>query len=337
MSVTSQPSSTFQSIDPALLKPHPNYLLIYGEEVDLSDLVNLIRNFQYPRPLLVNQNNTIVSGYPYWKAALSLGWSRIDVEVRQFPNEEAELEALLLENADRNKTNEQKVREAIAWEQIEKAKAKQRQQFAASSTNQKLGRNIDKTLVENLPHASKGLTRDKVAQLVGLGSGRNYAKARNIVTTIDKLIQSGDSKSAFDLRSCLNEQSVDAANRLLKGSLPKKNIDTQERSCWNCEFCSREQTENNHTYYCYKFGLLNFLKQDASSRGADCSKWSYRLATESENNSIPNPEYFNISLPSHLQALIEDAARAESMALADWIYHHLLKAVNLSETSMGIH
>ena len=45
------------------------------------------------------------------------------MEVREFSSQEAELEALLLENADRNKTNEQKVREGIAWEQIEKVKA----------------------------------------------------------------------------------------------------------------------------------------------------------------------------------------------------------------------
>jgi hypothetical protein len=199
MSATSIPCSVFWSVDPALLKPHPLYVSIYGEEADVSNVINLIRNSQFPRPLLINQNNIIVNGYLYWKASLCLGWNSIPVEIRRFLNPEAELEALLLENANRNKTNEQKVREALAWEDIEKEKAKQRQQFAASSTNQKLGRNVNKTHMENVPYASWGLTRDRVAKLVGLGTGRNYVKAKMIVTTIDDLIKSGDTKFALSL------------------------------------------------------------------------------------------------------------------------------------------
>ncbi|RUS94158.1 hypothetical protein DSM106972_094170 [Dulcicalothrix desertica PCC 7102] len=335
MSVTSIPCSVFWSVDPALLKPHPLYMSIYGEEVDVSNVINWIRNSQFPRPLLINQHNIIINGYPYWKAALCLGWNSISVEIRRFPNPSAELEALLLENADRNKTNEQKVREAIAWEQIEKEKAKKRQQLAACSTNQKLGRNVDKTHVENFPSSSRGLTRNKVAKLVGLGSGRNYAKAKQIVTKIDDLIQSGKTESALDLRSCLNKKSIDAAAKILKALPPDNNVkklDDQEISCWNCKFCTGEKREDKHIYYCNKFGSLNFLKQPPTSRAVDCPEWSHRLAIEEHVNSMPNPSYFTLTLPSHLQPLFEDAARAESMPLPDWVCHHLLKIV---QSSMG--
>jgi ParB family chromosome partitioning protein len=44
------------------------------------------------------------------------------VEVREFENELAELEALLLENASRFKTTEQKVREALMWRSLESQK-----------------------------------------------------------------------------------------------------------------------------------------------------------------------------------------------------------------------
>ncbi|OUL30478.1 hypothetical protein BV378_03950 [Nostoc sp. RF31YmG] len=168
MSVTSQPNSIFQSVDPNSLKPHPLYLSIYGEAEDVSDVMGLIQNSQYPRPLLINIENTIVNGHPYWQAALLLGWNHIPAEVREFPNQEAELEALLLENADRKKTNEQKVREAIAWKRIEKAKAKQRQQIAAATTNKKLGRSVQTTLVENFPVSSPGQTRDVTFHWQGL-------------------------------------------------------------------------------------------------------------------------------------------------------------------------
>lgn len=338
MSATFQPSSIFWSVDPALLKPHPLYVSIYGEEVDVSNVINLIRNCQFPRPLLINQNNIIVNGYPYWKAALCLGWNSIPVEIRRFLNPEAELEALLLENANRSKTNEQKVREAMAWEGIEKEKAKQRQQLAASSTNQKLGRNVLKTHVENFPEALRGSTRDRVAELVGLGTGRNYIKAKMIVTTIDDLIKSGNTKFARCLRSRLNEKSIDAATKFLKTLPPDSNVkklDDQELSCWNCKFCTGERREEKHIYYCNKFGSLNFLNQTPASRAADCPEWSHRLAIEEHANLIPNPSYFTLTLPSHLQPLFEDAARAESMTVPDWVSHHLLEIVQLSKTSIG--
>lgn len=336
MSATSQPNSVFWSVDPTLLEPHPLYMSIYGEEVDVSDVINWIRNSQFPRPLLINQDNIIINGYPYWKAALCLDWNSIPVEIRRFPSPEAELEALLLENADRNKTNEQKVREALAWEDIEKEKARQRQQLAASSTNQKLGRNVNKTHVENFPYASKGLTRNKVAKLVGLGSGRNYAKAKQIVTTIDDLIKSGKNESALNLRSCLNKKSINAAAEILKTFPPKENVqdpDAQKPSCWNCKFCTGEKREDNYIYYCDKFGSLNFLKQTPASKAADCSEWSHQSAVEEHVNSIPNPSYFTLTLPSHVQPFFEDAARAESMTLPDWVCHHLLKIVQSSTGS----
>jgi ParB family chromosome partitioning protein len=56
-----------------------------------------------------------------------LGWEIVPVEVREFSNELAALEALLLENASREKMIEQKVREGRAWEDIEKEKAQIRQ------------------------------------------------------------------------------------------------------------------------------------------------------------------------------------------------------------------
>jgi hypothetical protein len=94
----------------------------------------------------------------------------------------------LLENVKGNKNNEQKIREALAWEQIEKSKAKQRQKLGAIITNEKLGRDCQKTtLKENFPGASKGQSRDRIAKFVGLGSGRNYSKAKKVVTKIDNL------------------------------------------------------------------------------------------------------------------------------------------------------
>lgn len=339
MSVTSQPNSIFQSFDPNSLKPHPLYLSIYGEAEDVSDVMRLIQNAQYPRPLLITIENTIINGHPYWKAALLLGWNQIPVEIRDFPHREAELEALLLENAARKKTTEQKVREAIAWERIEKAKAKQRQQIAAATTNKKLGRSVQTTLQENFPVSSPGQTRDQVAKLVGLGSDRNYSKAKKVVTAIDQLRQQGNDKSAHDLRKALNEQSVDAATKLIKAhpsQSGKQTDDPLKRSCWNCQFCSKEQVKDNHSFYCYKFGLLSFLEKDAQTRGEECLGWQYRWSDSEGCQSIPKNSYFTLTLPSHLQIMFEDAARASGMTLVDWTCHHLLQAAQSSKIPLEV-
>ncbi len=254
----------------------------------------------------------------------------------------------MLENVERNKSNEQKIREGIAWEEIEKSKAKKRQQLGAIATNEKLGRNFDRTQRENFPvdalckasskEALKGQTRDKVAQMVGLGSGRNYSKAKKVVTKIDNLTQSGNMESALNLRNALNQKSVDAAIKLLKNpNQPNiEKVKTQKPSCWNCKHCSREAVEENHTYYCYQFGLLSFLEKDGETRATNCPAWIYRLQEATNSTSADNTSYFTIALPSHLKPLMEDAARASGMNLADWANHHLLQAIESSKTTIKI-
>ncbi|MGH2416477.1 MAG: ParB/RepB/Spo0J family partition protein, partial [Microcystaceae cyanobacterium] len=202
-------------INPRSLQPHPRNTGIYGEDEDVSDLVELIERSQWVKPLIVTPDGIIISGHRRWKATLSLELKAIPVEVKAFRDEIAQLEALLLENASRLKSTEQKVREAKAWEEIEREKALSRQRMAAFATNQKLGRADGKTLQANLPEAKKGQTRDRVAFRVGM-KARTYEKAAQVVNLIDSELDIGNQESAQGLRKILNEQSVDAAYQLLK-------------------------------------------------------------------------------------------------------------------------
>jgi ParB family chromosome partitioning protein len=68
-----------------------------------------MRQSEWVKPIVVNPRNVIISGHRRWKAALELGLETVLVEVREFPDEMAELKALLLENANRFKTTEQKL------------------------------------------------------------------------------------------------------------------------------------------------------------------------------------------------------------------------------------
>jgi ParB family transcriptional regulator, chromosome partitioning protein len=61
--------------------------------------------------------------------------------------------------------------EAEELEAIERARAKERQAHGQTAPG--------KTLMETFPQAS-GTTRDKVAEKVGLGSGKTYEKAKQV-------------------------------------------------------------------------------------------------------------------------------------------------------------
>ncbi len=94
----------------------------------------------------------------------------------------SKLEALLLQNASRFKTTEQKVREALIWKKVDASKAKKRQLTAQNN-------NAGKAVVENFPQLlqEKGKTRDRIAARVGLGSGRTYSKAAKVDALIDEI------------------------------------------------------------------------------------------------------------------------------------------------------
>jgi len=189
-----------------LLTPHPINASIYGANEDVSGLVELISESDWVGPLIVTPDYVIVSGHKRWKACQILGKQDIPVVFREFPNEIAILKTLLLENASRNKTIEQRIREGMAWESIEQEKARERQ-----------GTRTDlKNIPENFPECSTGDSRDAIASRVGLGSGRTYSKAAKVVAQIDEDTNLGYLKVAQVLRKVLNEQSVDAAHTLLK-------------------------------------------------------------------------------------------------------------------------
>lgn len=188
---------------------HPQNAAIYGTE-DVSELVDKIAASNWIKPLVVNRANLrVISGHRRLFAARQLGLIYVPVEYRDFASETDELEALLLENANRDKTPEQKVREAAQWERIEGERARNRQAAAAQQTNAQLGRSSE-TLPANLPEASKGETREKVAGKVGM-KPRTYEKASKVVAKADDLTAQGKQGEAQSLLNTLNHKSVDAA------------------------------------------------------------------------------------------------------------------------------
>jgi N6-adenosine-specific RNA methylase IME4 len=175
------------------LRPHPRNVAIYGEDA-IAELTEQIRTSNWIKPLVVNPANCrIISGHRRWRS------------YREFADETAEIEALLLENANREKTMEQKVREADVWHEIEAWKAKQRQLAAQNN-------NAAKAVPVNLPEQVKGDVRDLVAVKIGL-SGKTYERAAKIVATADALKEHDKPQEAQALLDTLNTKSVSAAYR----------------------------------------------------------------------------------------------------------------------------
>ena len=208
--------------DPRELIPHPINSSIYGENEDVSDLVERIKESDWIETIVATPDGKIISGNRRVKAALILEWNLVEVEIRHFDSELEEIEALLLENQYRQKSVEQQVREGQQWEAIERAKASQRQSEGARLTHEKLGRGNQKMLSPNLDEASsrnnqpttKGKTTKKVAEKVGLKK-TNYEKAKQVVKRIDDLSETNPAE-AEKLSQLLNEKSVDAAYKKMK-------------------------------------------------------------------------------------------------------------------------
>ena len=100
-------------IDINLLQESPINHEIYGDDdsVQLAELVEKIKVSGYIKPLIINRNYLIISGHRRYRAAKALGMKEIEVEMIN-KDENQELEILLAENAFREKTTLQKVREA---------------------------------------------------------------------------------------------------------------------------------------------------------------------------------------------------------------------------------
>lgn len=138
-------------VDPHELIPHPVNAEIYGKNERVSDLLKTIEQTGIIHPLIVNEKNQIIHGNRRREVAIQLNYDAVPVIVQTFGSEIEELEALLSHNAAREKTKCQQMAERDYWEEIEKVKAKQRQQKGTAVSSDE-----------------KGTAKDKASELAGL-------------------------------------------------------------------------------------------------------------------------------------------------------------------------
>lgn len=187
------------------LNPHPLNKKIYGPDDNIGELVEKIRTSNWVKPILINSNNTIISGHRRVEACKQLGIDEIEYEI-VIDDPVIQLELLVSENQYRVKTTSQLVKEAELYEEIEKHKAYQRK---IEIGKQNLGQSSD--VVDWTQLGETGRTSKKVSKKVGM-SETTYNRAKSVR---DFVKEHPDWEWIFE--TTLN-QSVDGAVQLTKKS-----------------------------------------------------------------------------------------------------------------------
>jgi DNA modification methylase len=144
------------------LKPHPAHKTIYTEPQDIreewNDLVVSMEENGLLYPLIITEDNIIISGVRRWMVANELGWNEIDTRVFNGNKNEVE-ELIITSNTNREKTHAEKVNEALHMLNI-------------------IGNRQGK---RNLPEGEKGSRYEIVANKLGAGFSKdNVAKLAKI-------------------------------------------------------------------------------------------------------------------------------------------------------------
>lgn len=202
--------TTLERRSPETLKSHPLNSDVYDDQDTLDEsFLSSIRDQGILNSVVIDSDDTIISGHRRVAAAIEIGLKTVPVRVKKFDSELAKREALVHHNRQREKTFSQKMREAELLEEIEQERARTRQ-----------GKRTD--IEENLPQGEGintettsefGRTRDKVGEEVGIGSGRTYSKAKRVW----EAAENGDTVAQHEVSRIDNEtQSIHGAYEKIK-------------------------------------------------------------------------------------------------------------------------
>ena len=114
------------------LKPCPINSIIYRDS-DVGDLVNSIGEVGLLQPIVVTPVNTIVSGHRRYKAIQSLGWTDVECEVKDIPDDEIDVHIVLY--------NQSRVK--VATEMLREIKALYQNLWTGTGNNYGSGRKPD--------------------------------------------------------------------------------------------------------------------------------------------------------------------------------------------------
>ena len=209
------------------LKPHPFSVKVYGHEAVDKVLVKSIEDMGILEPLKVTVDGVVISGHRRHKAAKQTHLETVPVVVVCARSRPGAVEELILEaNRAREKNNEQRLREFIAYKVIETARAKERNGYRWDLVpNSARGDAEPKPGVYPHPLTTLkrevGKARDLAAAKVGMG-GSTAADGEKVVAALDHLWAEESYRDHGQLREALLK-SIHAALQLglERGWIPK--------------------------------------------------------------------------------------------------------------------
>lgn len=208
------------------LKPHPKNEEIYGHNEDISDLLEKIKRSGQVHTLVVTSNGVVLAGHRRLRACKELGIEEVDVEVIDFDTPEQEVEYLIDNNATREKSDEQKAREAIVLKQTlsilaeKRKKSKLKQNRSTNNSSEAAIQPVSTDVPILAPREGgdfvTGKTREVIAKKVGLKSGHEVDRAIKTIETVDELKKEGRDEDAKLITDVMNNRGISAAHSLAK-------------------------------------------------------------------------------------------------------------------------
>lgn len=161
--------------DPNNLEPHDKNTEIYGDTQDADDLednfVESISEKGVLEPIVVTKDKDIISGHRRWLAAKDVGLDTVPVRISEFDSELEEREALIEFNRQRDKTPGQIVNEFEEMLEIERERAREREETLGKNHGEDPSGNISR----------RGVARDKAAEKIDADvSGRTLEKGLEV-------------------------------------------------------------------------------------------------------------------------------------------------------------
>ncbi len=195
------------------IKPHPLNHEIYGDPEPDDNLKISIQKNGILVPLLISDDDRILSGHRRYAYAKESGIENVQVIVSPLKKELDIEEALIHANIQRQKTREQIAREYAKLKVIEREKSKIRISLAGGDRKSEEYR---KSPTQNSAEPiSKGESRKKASVRLGI-SHDTAEKALKVVNSADELKAGGKIEEAKKLLGILNRKSVNSAYKKAK-------------------------------------------------------------------------------------------------------------------------
>lgn len=302
------------------LRPHPKNEEIYGYGEDISDLVEKIKKSGRVHTMTVNSKGVVLAGHRRLKACIELGIETVNAEIVDFDTPEEEIEFIVLDNHQREKTIEQKAKEARVLKEVESKLAEIRKsQNGGDRKSAKYKSQVPDSARPIGDKDNTGKARDIVAQNVGLRSGHEVDRAITTVNKIDELRKAGRVEEAELIRGVLNNRSVSAAEELARNidivEIPKEDkqlIQSGKKSSYSyVEQAKQKQKPKEETKTCKACGKTYSIHMFYKGRNECKNCCSIK---DSERRSGVVKDLFGNPLPY-------DKELANSQAVKDAIAH----------------